>query len=176
MPNAGYGVHTSVSSTGCRGKTACPQPQLKFDSFLSYFARVSDIENVARILDAEGLDIGAIAKYGLISMGYSLDDTLFEKRKTLCLACWFSEIEPQIDSRFDIATVVLAGVQFLARLKGPASWCFQASNSSVPGMLQLNTHASAFLEIARHIGLTFEQIADDDAVSPFTLTRPDVPW
>lgn len=176
MPNTGWVFTQSASSAGCRGKTACPQPQLKFDSFLSYFCRVSDIENVAKILDAEGLDIGAIAKYGLISMGYCLDDSLFEKRKTLCLACWFSEVEPQMGSRFAISTVILAGVQFLARLTGPESWCFLARNSSIPKVLRLNTHASAFVEIARHMGLSFEQIVNDDAVSPFTLSRPDVPW
>jgi hypothetical protein len=150
-----------LSLTGCTGKAACPQPQLKFDDFLQYFARPSDLKNVAKILDAENLEIGAILKYGLISMRYWLDDAVFKQRSAMCFACWVAEVAPQIvDSRFTAGTVLLAGVQVLSHLP----------SQSVPRELCGNRRASAFFEIARQIGLSFAQLADDDAESPFTVT------
>jgi hypothetical protein len=104
-------------------------------------------------------------------MGYWLDDAVFEQRSAMCFACWVANVAPQIvDSRFTAGTVLLAGVQVLSQLRGPASWCFQLPSQSVPRGLCGNGHASAFFEIARQIGISFAQLADDDAESPFTVT------
>ncbi|KAL2851139.1 hypothetical protein BJY01DRAFT_120115 [Aspergillus pseudoustus] len=168
-------VYQRRNPTGCQDKATCPRPQLKFDDFLHCFARPSDLENVAKILDTEHMEIGAIIKYGLISMGYCLDDSLFDQRSALCFACWSSKLEPQIDPRFSISTVLLAGVQVLSQLRGPPTWCFQVPDQAIPRALHGNTHASAFFEIARHLGLSFDKIADDDAVSPFTVTDASGP-
>ena len=92
----------------------------------------------------------------------------------MCFACWLSQVEPMIDPRFTISTILLAGVQVLSRLKGPTSWCFQGTCNSVPRGAHGNTHASAFFSIAMHIGLSIDQIMDDDTVSPFATSR--VPW
>ncbi|KAL2811414.1 hypothetical protein BJX63DRAFT_276325 [Aspergillus granulosus] len=165
------------SAACCMGKTACSRPQIQFEDFLHYFARPSDLENVAKIIDAEGLDIAAVIKYGLISMGYCLDDTMFDSRKEICFACWSSAIEPEMGGRFTISTALLAGVQVLSRLKGPARWCSEASSGGpIMRFPQLYRHMSAFVEIARHMGLLVDQMAGDDAISPFISTRPYAPW
>ncbi|CEN60899.1 hypothetical protein ASPCAL07570 [Aspergillus calidoustus] len=164
------------SHVGCKGKTACPRPQLKFGDFLHYFARPSDLDNVVKIIDAEGLNIGAVIKYGLISMGYCLDDALFNARREVCFACWASTIEPQMSGRFRIGTALLAGVQVLSRLRGPAAWYFEIDGGHVSRVPQPHAHMSAFVEIAKHIGVLVEEMAVDGAMSPFTPTRPSVPW
>ncbi|KAL3451361.1 hypothetical protein BJX65DRAFT_303939 [Aspergillus insuetus] len=164
------------SHTGCKGKTACPRSQLKFADFLHYFARPSDLNNVVKIIDAEGLNVGAIIKYGLISMGYCLDDTLFDARREVCFACWASMIEPQMGGRFTIGTALLAGVQVLSRLRGPTRWYFEIDGGHVLRVSQPHAHMSAFVEIAKHIGVLVEEMAVDGAMSPFTPTRPSAPW
>ncbi|KAL2832047.1 hypothetical protein BDW59DRAFT_157515 [Aspergillus cavernicola] len=169
-------VRGTRSSTGCRKKTSCSRPRLEFEDFLHCFARPSDLENVAKIIDTEGLDIAGVIKYGLISMGYCLDDTLFDTRREMCFTCWSSTVEPHMGGRFTISTALLAGVQVLSRLKGPARWCFEVSSGPVSMTPQLYTHMSALMEIARHIGLVVDQMAGDDAVSPFIPTRPYAPW
>ncbi|KAL3457443.1 hypothetical protein BJX64DRAFT_295886 [Aspergillus heterothallicus] len=172
LKNEDLNAYRCRGLNGCTGKAACPQPQVKFDHFLQYFVRPSDLENVAKILDTEHLEIGAILKYGLISMGYWMDDAVFEQRGSMCFSCWVTKVAPQIvDSRFTAATVLLAGVQVLSRLRGPASWCFQLPGQAVPRAPCGETHASAFFEIARHIGLSFAQLADDNAESPFTVMK-----
>ncbi|KAL4861898.1 hypothetical protein BDV12DRAFT_190772 [Aspergillus spectabilis] len=137
-----------IRSNGCRGKTQCLQPK-----------------KCGEHPGTEKLDIGAILKYGLISMWYCLD-SMFESRRSLCFA-WCS-------------TVLLAGVQVFSRIKGSASWRFRVSSPSVlalgGGISQWNTHISAFIAIARHIGLSFDRIADDDAVSLFTSPYPPDPF
>jgi hypothetical protein len=165
----------NCSPIGCKGTAACPRQQLKFDDFLKYFARPSDVENVARILDMEHMEIAAIFKYGLISMGYCLDDSLFEERRALCFACWSSKVEQQINPQFTIGTVLLAGVQVLSRLRGPTSWCFQVPIEGIPRGPCGNKHTSAFVAIAQHLGLSVDQIADNDAESPFIVTNTNMP-
>jgi hypothetical protein len=133
------------------------------------------VENVARILDMEHMEIAAIFKYGLISMGYCLDDSLFEERRALCFACWSSKVEQQINPQFTIGTVLLAGVQVLSRLRGPTSWCFQVPIEGIPRGPCGNKHTSAFVAIAQHLGLSVDQIADNDAESPFIVTNTNMP-
>ncbi|KAL5343034.1 hypothetical protein BJX70DRAFT_394466 [Aspergillus crustosus] len=163
-------------STGCRGKTQCERQQLTFIDFLHYFPRAADILNVTNILIAEGMDIAAVAKYGLISMGYCLEDSVFESRRGLCFACWCSAIEPLIEGQFKIDTVMLAGAQVFSRMRGPAGWSPQVPGFSVRGngTSQSDPPFSAFVEIGRHIGVSVDQMADDDAVSPFITQRLDV--
>lgn len=56
------------------------------------FASLQSYENAGKILEKEHLGIAAVVKYGLISMGLSMDDRLYEESLQTCFFCWLHKV------------------------------------------------------------------------------------
>lgn len=149
------------------------------------FASLQSYENAGKILEKEHLGIAAVVKYGLISMGLSMDDRLYEESLQTCFFCWLHKVaESYRDGDVCIKSVLRAGALIFSLLKGPANWRFERSlvdsaldqttlclglSASIPGVVTLPqvSHLSAFLENGRQLRLSFHDLVDDESVSPF---------
>jgi hypothetical protein len=165
----------------CNRNAACTPSDIAYSNFLEFFASLSDKENVSRILDAERLGLAAIVKYGIISMGGTLDNRIFEEASEICFSCWLRLIKHALNDHFNIKTVLLAGVYVLSRLKGPPSWGFESMQNfvfkqppfplgtGIPRTITFTrlSHISALILNARQIGVSFAELTDDDSDSPF---------
>ncbi|KNG83842.1 hypothetical protein ANOM_007366 [Aspergillus nomiae NRRL 13137] len=148
----------------------------------SHPAIVSDLENVAKILDAEQLGIASILKYGIISMGGALDNHLFDLANQTCFGCWLELVESELTVPLNIGLALYSGVRRLSQMKGPPRWSIEAVGISTarrlsqiePKCSDLRTikltsfsSTSAFLENAKQLGLSLGDFVNDDSESPF---------
>ncbi|KAE8381857.1 hypothetical protein BDV26DRAFT_289060 [Aspergillus bertholletiae] len=186
MPTA---VESSVSRGGshpvispcCMQDHGGARPRLFYQELLGYFANVSDLENVAKILDAEQLGVAAILKYGIIAMGGALDERLLDMANKACFCCWISLIGSDLRPSFSIGLALYSGVRRLSQMKGPSRWRIEdVGVTPARRMLQIEPYSnlrtikltnfsgtSAFLENAKQLGLSFGDFADDNSESPF---------
>ncbi|OGM46152.1 hypothetical protein ABOM_004936 [Aspergillus bombycis] len=173
--------HPAISPC-CMQHHRSAKPHLLYRELLGYFASVSDLENVAKILDAEQLGVASILKYGIIAMGGALDNHLFDLANQTCFCCWLELIKSDLKVSFNFGLALYSGVRRLSQMKGPSRWSIDAVGINTARMLlqiepqssDLRTikltsfsSTSAFLENARQLGLSLGDFVDDGSESPF---------
>jgi hypothetical protein len=157
---------------------------MAYSEFIGWFASLQSYENACKIIETEHLGIAAVVKYGLISMGLSMDDRLYEESLQTCFPCWLHKVVESyrhVDVR--IESVFRAGALIFSLLNGPSNWLFESTlvdsaldrttlcirlTASIPGVVTLPqvSYVSAFLENGRQLGLSFHHLVDDESASP----------
>lgn len=139
--------------------------------------------NLAIIMAAENFSLRDVIKYGLISLGYSMDPDLYRLAEELPFHHWTSLVVSPALLNVDLETIIRAGVKTLVCLRGPQAWSGDLSQlalSKGEGCLLGPLHIlgnptftirtgffTASLANCRLLGLAPHTIMNHDAMSPF---------
>ncbi|KAF7540176.1 hypothetical protein G7054_g1622 [Neopestalotiopsis clavispora] len=123
----------------------------------------------------EGFSLRHVVKYGLISLGYAMEASLFDEALVLPSQRWIDLVHLAYGD-VDMKAVVARGVQVLAQLPNPPAWpSLDSLTSSSPGpprtiSLSVMALISAQLLNMQVIGMTPDMLWNEDSESLFYNT------
>jgi hypothetical protein len=129
-------------------------------------------DTLLKVLRRERLNLRDIIKYGIISLGYAMDTSLYESSRNLSFTDWIGKVTSTVRT-VDILTVVSSGIQLISGLSTPAKMpkgaildVIQSCNSINHIQLSQWSYGAAVAanaELIRPVDAFF----DDEALSPF---------
>lgn len=132
------------------------------------------------IIARENFTLRDIVKYGLISMGYAMDPSLFHKALIMPPHHWLQVVRTQYRD-VDMSQAIAAGIHLLAQLNGPDRFpSLDFSQPAYPSTLSNRVTlsamscASAMIANATRLGVTPEQILRENSQSSFYMANPPV--
>lgn len=138
-------------------------------------------ENAALIIAAANLGLRDIVKFGIVLHGAAIEDSYFQKANNLPFVLWVQEISAII-STLDVESACVAGLRFIAGLKGPsyASSVYLSERSPTGSYVYSHTvalyrpisapyltFATACVANARFLGIPIGDVMSTHAQSPF---------
>lgn len=130
-------------------------------------------DTLLRVVRHERLNLRDIVKYGIISLGYAMDTTLYESSRHLSLTDWVEKVISAVGG-IDILMVVCSGIRLISGLSTPAKMpketildVIQNRNSLNHIQLSQWSYGAAVIANAELINMPIDDFFDDDAVSPF---------
>lgn len=148
--------------------------------FLFNFPRDAN-DVVVRIMAKENFFLRDLVKYGLISLGYAMEPSLFERAGQTASLEWLGAVQ-DVYRPLEIKEILTAGVGLLAALNNPPRWpsleearvcSLQPRISADNIILSPMSYLYAQLLNSQHLGYTKEDLLDYDAVSKFCLDKSD---